>query len=220
MKVLLFGGTGMVGQGALLASLRDPDVSEVLAVGRAATGRSHAKLTELVHADLYDVSGVAERLAGFDACLFCLGVSSAGMSEADYRRVTYDLTLAVAEPLARLNPSMRFLYVSGAGTNAGGRSMWQRVKGATENALLALPFEGYMIRPGIIQPRDGIKSKTRLYRALYTIMTPVLSGLRAIAPNAVTTTDALGRAMLAVAERGGEQRVLEMSDINRLSRER
>jgi len=219
MRVLLFGGTGMVGQGALLASLRDPGVSEVLAVGRASTGRSHAKLTELVRADLYDVSDAAERLAGFDACLFCLGVSSAGMSEADYRRVTYDLTLAVAEPLARLNPAMRFVYVSGAGTNAGGRVMWQRVKGATENALLALPFEGYMIRPGIIQPRDGIRSKTRLYRALYTIMTPVLSGLRAIAPNAVTTTDALGRAMLAVAERGGEQRVLEMSDINRLSRE-
>lgn len=217
MRVLLFGATGMVGQGALLASLRDPDVSEVLAVGRAATGRSHAKLTELVRADLYDVTDVAELLAGFDACLFCLGVSSAGMSEADYRRVTYDLTLAVAEPLARLNPAMRFLYISGAGTNARGRAMWQRVKGATENALLALPFEGYMFRPGIIQPRDGIRSKTRLYRALYTIAAPLLSGLRAIAPNAVTTTDALGRAMLAVAHRGGEQRVLEMRDIDRLS---
>ena len=219
MRVLLFGGTGMVGQGALLAALRDEDVSEVLAVGRAATGRSHAKLTELVAPDLFELSDVEDRLAGFDACLFCLGVSSAGMNEADYRRITYDLTMSVAERLVRVGPDTRFLYISGSGTNAGGRAMWQRVKGATENALLALPLDSYMLRPGIIQPRDGIKSKTPLYRAMYTVMTPVLSGLRAIAPNAVTTTDALGRAMLALAERGGDQRVLEMADINRLSRE-
>ncbi|GIG66533.1 NAD-dependent epimerase/dehydratase family protein [Phytomonospora endophytica] len=219
MRVLLFGGTGMVGQGALLACLRDPGVREVLSVGRAATGRSHAKLTELVRPDLFELSDVEDRLAGFDACLFCLGVSSAGMGEADYRRVTHDLTMSVAERLVRVGPSTRFLYISGAGTNAGGRSMWQRVKGATENALLATPLDAYMFRPGMIQPRDGIRSKTRLYRALYTVLTPVLSGLRAIAPNAVTTTDALGRAMLAVAERGGDQRVLEMADINRLSRE-
>ncbi|MEV0649429.1 NAD-dependent epimerase/dehydratase family protein [Phytomonospora sp. NPDC050363] len=217
MRVLLFGGTGMIGQGALLACLRDERVSEVLAVGRAATGRAHPKLTELIREDLFDLSDAEERLAGYDACLFCLGVSSAGMKEPEYRRVTHDLTLSVAEPLARRNPSMRFLYISGAGTDPDGRSMWSRVKGTTENALLALSFEAYMIRPGIIQPRDGIKSRTRLYRIGYTVMLPVLSGLRAVAPNAVTTTDLLGRVMVDVAADGADKRVLEMADINRLA---
>src|SRR5579864_1453935 len=177
MKVILFGATGMVGQGVLRECLRDPRVEAVLAVGRSATGQSHPKLSELVQQDLFAYSANEARLKGYDACFFCLGVSSAGMSEADYRHITYDLTLAAAETLVRLNPAMTFIYVSGAGTDSSerGSSMWARVKGATENALLRLPFKAaYMFRPGVIRPLHGIRSKTPLYRAFYMAAAPLL----------------------------------------------
>ena len=151
MRILLFGATGMVGQGVLRECLVDGDVTRVLCVGRKPTGQQHPKLSELVVPDMSDYSAVEDKLSDFDACFFCLGVSSVGMSEADYRRITYDLTLAAAQPLARLNPQMTFIYVSGAGTDSTerGPTMWARVKGATENALMRLPFRAaYMFRPG------------------------------------------------------------------------
>ncbi|MCI0572622.1 MAG: NAD(P)H-binding protein [Myxococcaceae bacterium] len=219
MKVILFGATGMVGQGVLRECLLDPDVERVLAVGRNTTGQKHAKLQELVHKDLADLSGVEDALTGYDACFFCLGVSSAGMTEQDYRRVTYDFTLAAAETLARRNPDMTFVFVSGAGTDSTGRgsSMWARVKGETENALSRLPFRAaYMFRPGYIQPLHGITSKTRLYRAVYAVAGPLYPVWKALLPNSVTTTEQVGRAMLRVAKQGAEKRVLENGDINAL----
>jgi uncharacterized protein YbjT (DUF2867 family) len=219
MKVLLFGATGMVGQGVLRECLLDPDVESVLAVGRSATGREDPKLREIVRADLYDLSPIAGELAGYDACFFCLGVSSAGMSEEDYHRVTYDLTLGVAELLAKEGPGMTFVYVTGQGTDSTerGRSMWARVKGKTENALLRLPFKAaYMFRPGFIEALHGIKSRTRLYRALYVVATPLIAVAKALFPRQMTTTEQIGRAMLTVAKRGAPKRVLEAPDINAL----
>ena len=219
MNVLLFGATGMVGQGVLRECLLDPDVETVLSVGRSATGQRHERLREIVHADLFDLSAIETELSGFDACFFCLGVSSAGMTEESYRRVTYDLTLSVARCLARLNPRMTFIYVSGMGTDSTGRgrTMWARVKGETENALLRLPFKAAcMFRPALIVPLDGVKSKTKLYRAFYAVLGPVLPWLYAAAPRYVTTTAQVGRAMLAVAKRGAPAPVLENSDINQV----
>jgi uncharacterized protein YbjT (DUF2867 family) len=218
MRVLLFGATGMVGQGVLRECLLAPDVEQVIAIGRSATGQRHAKLREIVRPDVQDLSPLAPELTGIDACFFCLGVSAAGMSEERYTQLTYDLTLAVAQTLARLHPGMTFVYVSGMGTDATerGRTMWARVKGRTENALLALPLEAYMFRPGLIQPLHGIRSKTALYRAAYVVLAPFTPLLKRLFPRAVTTTEQMGRAMLAVARRGYPRRVLETADINTL----
>lgn len=217
MKVVLFGATGMIGRGVLRECLLDDRVSAVLAVGRSPVGVAHDKLRELVHADLLDLAAVEGRLAGHDACFFCLGVSSAGMREGDYRRVTYDVTLNVASTLARLSPHSTFVYVSGAGTDARSRTMWARVKGETENALLGLPLNAYMFRPGYIQPLHGATSRTRLYRVAYVVARPLYPLLRLMFPSAVTTTERIGRAMIAVAARGAPRRVLGPSDINALA---
>ena len=215
IRVLIFGATGMVGQGVLRECLLDPEVALVVAVGRSATGRTDPKLREILAPDLFDLSPFESQLSGFDACFFTLGVSSAGMSEADYTHTTFDLTLGIARPLAQLNPQMMFIYVSGAGT--GGNSMWARVKGRTENALLALPFKGaYMFRPALIQPMHGIKLKTRSYRLFYAILWPVMPVLRRLLPGYVTTTERIGRAMLAVAKDGYPKQILETRDINGL----
>lgn len=218
MKVILFGATGMVGQGVLRECLIDPDVSEVLSIGRTATRQTHPKLREVVRRDLSDLSDIANDLSGFEACFFCLGVSSAGMNEPDYRSVTFDLTLGAARTLARLNPGMTFIYVSGAGTDSTerGQSMWARVKGQTENALLQLPFKAVMFRPGVIVPLHGITSKTRLYRIGYVLARPILPLLRAAFPRLVTTTEQVGRAMLRVAKEGSPKRILETGDIEAL----
>ena len=216
MKVILFGATGMVGQGVLRECLHDGEVESVLAIVRSATGERHPKLQELVHPDFFDFSEIGPRLSGYDACFFCLGVSSAGRTEDEYRRVTYDITLAAAKALVERNPAMVFVYVSGAGTDGTerGRSMWARVKGRTENALLAMPFRGaYMFRPAVIRPGTGITSKTRSYRVLYALLRPLLPALRALFPGYVTTTEEVGRAMLAVAKRGASKRILENTDI-------
>jgi uncharacterized protein YbjT (DUF2867 family) len=219
MKAILFGASGMVGQGVLRECLLDSDVERVLVVGRGSLGQKDAKLGELVLPDLFALSAAEPELTGWDACFFCLGASSAGMTEAAYRRVTYDLTLSVATTLARLNPAMTFVYVSGTGTDSTehGRTMWARVKGATENALLRLPFKAaYMFRPGVIQPLHGIVSKTSSYRILYTLMAPLLPLLKATLPRYVTTTEQVGRAMLRVARDGAPKRILESVDINAL----
>jgi uncharacterized protein YbjT (DUF2867 family) len=217
MRILLFGASGMVGQGVLRECLLDPGVDEVLSIGRSAAGRPHPKLSEVLHADLFHLEALEARLAGFDACFFCLGVTSAGMKEDAYRRVTFDLTLAVATFLAPRNPGMTFVYVSGMGTDSTGRGrvMWARVKGQTENALLQLPFRAaYLFRPAIIQPTHGIRSKTGWYQAFYTLTGPLLPLLRKWFPKYVTTTEHMGRAMLAVARRGAARPVLENEDIN------
>jgi uncharacterized protein YbjT (DUF2867 family) len=215
MKVILFGATGMVGQGVLRECLLVPDV-EVLAVGRTGTGISHPRLTEIVRDDLFDLTPVAAELADYDACLFCLGVSSVGLSEDAYRHITYDLTMSVARTLATVHEGMRFLYVSGAGTDGSekGRVRWARVKGQTENALLNMPLDAYMFRPGYIQPMHGVKSKTRLYRGIYAVLRPLFPVLRRAAPKFVTSNETIGRAMLSVARSGAQKRVLETSDIN------
>ncbi len=223
MRILMFGATGMVGQGVLRECLLAPDVELVRTVGRSPTGQSHRKLRESTHANLFDCTPIEDELRGFDACFFCLGVSSAGLDEAQYTRTTYDLTLQVAALLARLNPSMAFVYVSGAGTDETeqGRIMWARVKGRTENALQQLPFQAvYLFRPGIIQPRFGARSRTGWYQALYTVAKPLLTPIRLLFPAAVLTTDGIGRAMLAVARKGASERVtLEARAIYALGRD-
>jgi uncharacterized protein YbjT (DUF2867 family) len=222
MKIVLFGATGMVGQGVLRECLSDPEVEHVLAVvrpGPAGELSEHEKLRVLRHEDFYDYSKITDELAGYDACLFCLGVSSAGMKQAAYERITYDLTLAAAEALLQRNPKMKFLYVSGAGTDSSekGRSMWARVKGRTENSLMRLPSGGaYMFRPGFIQPRHGVRSKTRLYRVVYAILGPLFPLWKLIIPRWVTTTDTVGRVMVRVAKQGAPKPVLENRDINAL----
>jgi uncharacterized protein YbjT (DUF2867 family) len=217
MKVLIFGATGMVGQGVLRECLLDPGVQAVETVGRTASDVQHPKLREVVHQDLFNYSSIEGELSGFDACFFCLGITSAGMTEADYERVTYGITMAAAETLSRLNPQMTFVYVSGAGTDSSeaGRVMWARVKGKTENALMRLPFKAaYMFRPGIIQPVKDVRSKTAAYRIFYTLTKPLLPLARWAFPNYVLTTEQIGRAMLAVARNGAPKRVLESRDIN------
>ena len=221
VKVIIFGASGMVGQGVLRECLRDAAIEKILLIGRSASGVRDVKVSELVLKDMTDYSGVVGQLAGYDACFFCLGVSSAGMKEADYRRITYDLTLAAARALVAESPGMTFLYVSGVGTDSSekGRSMWARVKGQTENALLAMPFKAaYMFRPGYIQPLHGIKSKTRLYAAIYAVVAPIYPLLRMLFGKYVTTTEELGRAMLVAAKRADQKRVVENSQISEFAR--
>ncbi|MES2192204.1 MAG: NAD-dependent epimerase/dehydratase family protein [Pseudomonadota bacterium] len=216
MKTLIFGATGMVGQGVLRECLLAADVTDVKTVGRTAPGQTHAKLCNLMHGDLFNLAEVEDELTGFDACFFCLGVSSAGMTEAAYSHLTYDLTLAVAQTLSRLNPRMTFVYVSGAATDSTekGSSMWARVKGRTENALLRLPFKAvYLFRPGVIQPLHGIQSKTGSYRILYSLLKPALPVLRALMPRTVLTTESVGLAMLNVVRTGHIKPALEISEI-------
>ena len=219
MKILLFGATVMIGQGVLRECLLDPEVQLVVAVGRSATGAHHPKLREIVHRDMLNYAGMEDALAGLDACFYCLGVASSGMKEADYTRITYDYTLAAAEALSRLNPGMTFVFVSGSGTDTTekGRIMWARVKGRTENALLRLPLKACMFRPGFIEPMDGIQSRTPLYRRFYKVAAPLFPLLRRALPNQVLSTRQIGKAMLAVAKRGFEKRVLEARDIRAAS---
>jgi len=210
----------MVGQGVLRECLIDPGVQLVKVIGRTATGVQHSKLREVVHKDSWNYSSIEMELSGFDACFFCLGVSSVGLKEGDYERVTYGITIAAAEVCSRLNPQMTFVYVSGAGTDSSeqGRTMWARVKGKTENAPLRLPFKAaYMFRPGAIQPLHGVRSKTAMYRLLYILTTPLLSLLRRAFPDLILTTEQIGRAMLAVARNGAPKRILESKDINAIA---
>jgi uncharacterized protein YbjT (DUF2867 family) len=219
MKVILFGATGMVGQGVLRECLLDPDVETVLAVGRSSAGVPGAKLREILHDNFLDFSAIESDLAGYDACFFCLGVSSVGMSEERYRHLTYDLTLAAAKSLAKLNPGMVFIYVTGRGTDSTerGRVAWARIKGKTENDLLELPFKAaYMFRPAGIQPLHGVRSKTAWVQAIYVVAGPLLSYLNRVAPKYMTTTEQVGRAMIRVARDGYPKRVLESEDINRV----
>jgi uncharacterized protein YbjT (DUF2867 family) len=211
MKVILFGATGMVGQGVLRECLNDDGVQGVLAVGRSSIGRTHPKLRELILKDLFDFAAAGADLQGYDSCFFCLGVSWAGRTEANYTRLTFELTLGWAQVLGRINPAITFVYVSGAGT--GGKAMWAKVKGRTEDALLAMFRSAYMVRLGALRPMHGEVSKTRWTRIAYAVFRPLFPLVRAIAPGAVISTEELGRAMIRAARQGAPKRVLENSDL-------
>jgi uncharacterized protein YbjT (DUF2867 family) len=219
MKVMLFGASGMVGQGVLRECLLDDGVERILSVGRSASGCTDAKFAEIALADLTRIEDLGSALEGYDACFDSLGASSIGMSEADYTQQTYELTLTIAKALVSRNPAMTFIYVSGARTDSSerGRVMWARVKGRTENALLALPFKAaFMFRPAAIQPLHGVRSKTAAYRVFYALLGPLMPLLKRAWPQYVTTTEQIARAMLKVAREGTPKRVLETSDINAL----
>ncbi len=209
----------MVGRGVLRECLRDADVTEVLAVGRTPTGQSHAKLKDLVHADLFKYDAIKEQLTGYDACFFCLGTPSFGKSEADYKKITHDLTFEAGRTLSKLNPRMTFIYVSGDGADSSeiGKVMWARVRGRIENALQALPFNAvYILRPGMIVPLHGIKSKTALYQFFYSAAKPLLPLLRRKFPQHITTTEVLGQVMLKLAKRGTDRPILKNADFDRV----
>jgi uncharacterized protein YbjT (DUF2867 family) len=223
LNVVLFGATGMVGAGVLKECLEDARVSSVLVVGRTPCGVRHPKVAERIAVDFLDYGAMQADFRGKDACFFCLGVSSAGMNEADYTRVTYDLTLAAARALVAVSPGMTFCYVTGLGTDSSerGRSMWARVKGRTENALLAMPFKAaVMFRPAFILPMKGVRSKTGWYQAVYNVMGTFYPLLRRLFPAYVTTTENLGKAMLSVAATGSPTSILFSRDVNRLAGER
>ena len=219
MKVILFGASGMVGQGVLRECLLDDGIAEILVVGRAPLAMASDKLRQIVLPDLSRLAEHAGALQDIDACFLCLGVSSAGLTEARYSELTYDLTLAIATTVAAASPGLTLTYVSGAGTDSSehGSSMWARVKGRTENALLRLPVKAaFMFRPGVIQPLHGVVSKTRSYRLLYLFAGPLLPLLKRLFPRHITSTEQIGRAMIRLARQGGPRQVLEAADINAL----
>ncbi|MGA8035486.1 MAG: NAD(P)H-binding protein [Candidatus Acidiferrales bacterium] len=222
MRVVLFGASGMVGQGVLLECLRDPGVESVITVVRKPTDPMPAtfphqqKVREIVHPDFQDFSSIKAQLTGLDACFFCLGVASAGMSEEDYSRVTYGITAAAARTLVQASPETTFIFVSGAGTDSSekGRVMWARVKGKAENVVLGRGFKAaYIFRPGFIEALDGIESRTPLYRRLYKVFTPILPLLRRLLRGRMTSTQQIGRAMLSVARNGYKKPILEAADL-------
>lgn len=215
MRVLVFGASGMVGKAVLLEALDDPRVEQVVSVGRRALGLAHPKLVEIEHQDFADFSALEPRFAGLDACFFCMGASAAGMSEADYVGITETYTLAAARSFLRASPGSVFVYVSGAGTDAAGRQMWQRVKGRVENALLAMPFgAAYMFRPGFIRPERGVVSRTGSYRAIYALTRPFHALMVRAMPRSATTSTRVGRAMLHAAATRPSERLVETSLIN------
>lgn len=223
MRVILFGASGMVGSGALHQCLTDARVTSVVAVVRAPLGLSHPKLREVVHADFFEYAPLATTFAQSDACFFCLGVSAVGLDEATYTRLTFDLTLAAAGAMVAVNAASTFCYVSGLGTDSSerGGTMWARVKGRTENAIMALPFTAsYMFRPGFIQPMHGVRSKTWWYQAIYGALAPIAPLLTRWFPGAATTSVRMGRAMITVAANGFAQRIIASRDINVLGEER
>ena len=221
IKPIITGTTGMVGKGVLLECLDSPDVESVLVVNRQSLGFQHPKIKEVVHKDFFDLSAIVEEMKGYDTCFFCLGVTSAGLTEQAYTQLTYDLTLNFAKTFISQNPASVFCYVSGAGTDSTekGRVMWARVKGRTENALLAMPFKAaYMFRPGFIEPMKGIKSRTKLYNTLYVILRPLFPLFRAM-PKYATDTVRVGKAMINVATKGYEKKLLECKDINTITKQ-
>jgi uncharacterized protein YbjT (DUF2867 family) len=220
MKVIVVGASGMLGQGVLRECLLDPGVGEVLVVGRRPLGQRDAKLVERVVPDLTDLSAIEPELAGYDACFFCLGVTSVGMTEDAYRKVTYDITAAFVRALSARSPGLTFVFVSGRGTDGTekGKVMWARVKGAAENVVLKAGFKAaYMFRPGVIQPLHGIRSRTTAYRILYALFSPLFLLMKLFAPRSITTTENVGRAMLEAASRGAPKTYLENPDINDLA---
>jgi uncharacterized protein YbjT (DUF2867 family) len=212
VKVVLFGATGMVGQAVLRECLLDPRIDSVLVVVRSPLAVQDSRVIQVLHEDFLDLSSLAPEFAGLDACFFCLGVSATGMSEPAYRRVTYFITMAAARELSGQN-------ISGAGTDSTerGRLMWARVKGETENAVLSLPFHGYALRPGYIQPVHGVQSKNRLYRNIYRVTGRLYPLLARLAPRQVIASDQLARAMITVAAEGAPARILDNAALLQLA---
>lgn len=222
MKVIITGATGMVGKGVLLACLDQPDVEQVLTIGRSKVAIDHPKLHQLMHADFSDFSAIRDQLNGYDAAYLCMGVSAAGLSEADYHRMTYDFTLGLAKLLQEVNPEMTCIYVSGQGTDSSemGKTMWARVKGKTENALLNLGFrQAFMFRPGGIIPTRGIKPSSKLYRVLITYLGWLLRLIKLIAPSSIVNTDQIGIAMINATKQGYDKQIVAPKDILTLARE-
>lgn len=217
MNVILTGASGLVGQGVLIECLRDPRVASVLSLGRSPGGRDHPKLTDLIHPDLCDLSPVEDRLQGWNACFYCAGAGVLGTALGAYRRVTYDMTLHVAQTLARLNPGMTFVYVSGAGSDPHSPLPWFRIKGEIEQALQALPLRAVMFRAGGVQPLDGVRSSHGWLQALYTLGAPGLALAARHLPNTFTTTERMGRAMIEVAAQDDRSSlVVDNAKINQL----
>ncbi|RZK38491.1 MAG: NAD-dependent epimerase/dehydratase family protein [Hymenobacter sp.] len=215
-RIILTGATGMVGEGVLLTLLGQPEVETVLSISRKPSGHAHPKLHELLVPDFFDLGGIEDELRGYTACFFCAGVSSVGMKESAYTRITHDLTLHVAETLARVTPALTFVYVSGAGTKASSRTMWARAKGTTENDLLRLPFQAaYMFRPGLMQPVPGQQH----VGASYALMGRLVPLLRRVFPRFACTLREVSLAMLHAAQRGAPQPVLEVPDMVRLAKQ-
>jgi uncharacterized protein YbjT (DUF2867 family) len=216
MKVIITGTTGMIGKGVMLECLDHPEVTSVLSLSRRSTGLTHPKLTELLHKDFSDFSPIADQLTGYDACYACMGVSAAGMDEAQYSRMTYDFTLALAREVYALNPAMTFIYVSGVGTDSTeqGRSMWARVKGKTENALLTMGFgQAYMFRPGGIIPRRGIQPSNKFYKIMISYLGWLLKLIKWFSPNSIVDTTQLGQAMIQVTRAGYDKEIIHPKDI-------
>jgi uncharacterized protein YbjT (DUF2867 family) len=211
LKAIITGATGMVGEGVLIECLNHPDVAQVLVINRKPGGVSHPKLREIIHGDLFELAIIEPQLGGYDACFFCLGVSSIGMSQEEYRRTTYDLTLNVARTLAKCSPDLTFCYVTGAGTDSseGGRIAWARIKGATENALMRMFKRSYMFRPGFMKATPGQKN----VKSYYTWLAWLYPIGRALYPNRFCTLREVGRAMINAAGKGYPKPILEVGDI-------
>lgn len=215
INAIITGASGMVGEGVLYECLQSDAVEEVLVIGRRSCGHLHPKLKEIVQANMYDLSSIEEELKGYNACFFCLGMSSVGVKEPEFTKVTYDLTLHFARTLSRLNPEMTFCYVSGQGTNENGKQMWQRVKGKTESDLTKLPFKGaYNFRPGIMKPTKGLKNTLSLYKWMGWLI-PIFN---TFSPKSILTLKQVGDAMINVTLKGYERNILEVRDINALSK--
>jgi len=216
IKAIIFGVTGMVGEGVLYESLKHPDVESILVINRRPCGVDHEKLTEIIHQDFHDLTPIENQLSDYNACYFCMGVSSLGMKEDAYRRITYDLTMHIAKTLAKLNPEMTFCYVSGVGTDSSesGKSMWARVKGKTENDLLSLPFKSaYMFRPGYIQPTKGLKNTYKMYK----VLAPFYPVWKTLLSKYVCTLEELGLSMINITQDGSDLKVLECENIRQLA---
>jgi hypothetical protein len=217
IKAIIFGATGMVGEGVLLETLKYKNIESILIIGRRPCMVTHEKLKEIIHHDFYNYSTIEERLKGYNACFFCLGVSSVGMNEQNYTRITYDLTMQVATTLSRINPDMTFCYVSGTGTDSTehGKMMWARVKGKTENDLKKLPFKSvYLFRPGLMKPTKGQKNVKPIFKAA-GLMYPVL---KLISPRNICTLEDVGLAMIHAVEVGYQKQILENMDIAQLAK--
>ena len=216
IKAIITGATGMVGEGVLHECLQHNDVEDILVVGRRSCGYTHLKLKEIVHGNLYDLSSIEDQLIGYDACFFCLGMSSVGVKEPEFHKVTYELTMHFGKTLSRLNPNMTFCYISGKGTNENGKMMWQRVKGKTESDLLKFPFKQvYNFRPGIIKPTKGLKNTLSLYKWMGWML-PIIN---TIAPKSVVSLKQIGDGMINATIKGYEKKILEVKDIVELSKD-
>lgn len=220
MRAIVFGATGMIGQGVVREQERDADVASIRLVGRSRADASGPKIEQLVVADLLALEPIAAQLADADVCFWCLGISSTGLDEVAYRRITRDYAVHAATLMAARNPAMTFVFVSGAGADVSGRLMWARVKGEAEQAILAMPFaRAFAIRPAFILPKDGIRSRTAIYNAFYSLVRPIYPLLRTLAPGVATDTAELGRAMIRLARAGHTTRILEQRDVNALVRD-